>query len=87
MEITVDIDETVGLQLRDEVGRQRTSMSALVEAGLRRVLRADTRAGDPGGLPPLPRWNSGGHLVNIDNREELYQAMDGDEFYPSLEEG
>ena len=36
---------------------------------------ANAEASKPDGLLPLPRWNSGGHLVNIDNREELRRAM------------
>ena len=48
--------------------------------------RQSAEAREPDHLPPLPKWNSGGHLVNIDNREELYRAMDGDEFYRRLGE-
>ena len=52
-------------------------MSALVEAGLRRVLAEpaplDAQASE---LPPLPSWNSGGALVDIANRDELYRAME-----------
>ena len=51
-------------------------MSALVEAGLRRVLAPEVAADKPDKLLPLPTWNSGGHLVNIDDRDALYQAME-----------
>ena len=52
-------------------------MSALVEAGLRRVLATPDVPGEPPkALPPLPTWNSGGHLVNIDDRDALYRAME-----------
>ena len=30
-------------------------------------------------MPPLPSWNSGGFLVDIDDRDALYQAMEEDE--------
>ena len=30
----------------------------------------------PGPLPPLPTWDSGGHLVDIDDRDALYRAME-----------
>ena len=51
-------------------------MSALVEAGLRRVLAPEVAATKADDLPPLPTWNSGGHLVNIDDRDALYRAME-----------
>ena len=52
-------------------------MSALVEAGLRRVLAPSVATGEPQpSLPPLPTWDSGGHLVDIDDRDALYRAME-----------
>ena len=52
-------------------------MSALVEAGLRRVL-SDRVPGEnkPEELPPLPSWHGGKELVDIANREELYGVME-----------
>jgi hypothetical protein len=47
-----------------------------VEAGLRRVLTPDS-ADEADDLPPLPTWNNGGHLVNIDDRDALYRAIEG----------
>ena len=55
-------------------------MSALVEAGLRRVLAAPAVAGrQPDTLPPLPTWNSGGFRVDIADRDALYRVMEEDE--------
>lgn len=52
-------------------------MSELVEAGLRRVLAPPVATGNPQDpLPPLPTWDSGGHLVDIDDRDALYRAME-----------
>ncbi len=80
MKTTLNIDDSVMQRLREEAARRGTTMSALVEAGLRRVLApelpAADKADDP---PPLPTWNSGGHLVNIDDRDALYRAMEEDE--------
>ena len=54
-------------------------MSALVEAGLRRILAEPATTGEQAeDLPPLPSWNSGGHLVDIANRDELYRVMEED---------
>ena len=78
MKTTLNIDDTVMRRLREEAARRRTTMSALVEAGLRRVL-ADSDAEDEDAklLPPLPSWKSGGQRVDISNREELYGVMEG----------
>ncbi len=55
-------------------------MSALVEAGLRRVLAAPVDAGKRlDALPPLPTWNSGGFRVDISDRDALYRFMEEDE--------
>lgn len=79
MKTTLNIDETVMQRLREEAARRGTTMSALVEAGLRRVLaeRAPSE-GKSDALPPLPVWRSGGFKVDIANREELYRILDAD---------
>ena len=52
-------------------------MSALVEAGLRRVLAEPSPSEDERDtLPVLPSWRSGGALLDISNRAELYKVMD-----------
>ena len=79
MKTTLNIDDTVMQRLREEAARRGTTMSALVEAGLRRMLD-DAPAHDDEGdaLPPLPSWPCGGTLVDVSNREELYRAMEED---------
>lgn len=79
MKTTLNIDDTVMRRLREEAARRRTTMSALVEAGLRLVL-ADSGSEDtePSQLPPLPSWQSGGQRVDISNREELYGVIEGE---------
>ena len=79
MKTTLNIDDSVMQRLREEAARRGTTMSALVEAGLRRVLAPEVAAKRPEELPPLPSWNSGGHLVDIDDRDALYRAMEEDE--------
>ncbi|MCY3732517.1 MAG: hypothetical protein OXF98_14360 [Rhodospirillaceae bacterium] len=77
MKTTLNIDDSVMQRLREEAARRGTTMSALVEAGLRRVLAPSVAAGEPQpSLPPLPTWDSGGHLVDIDDRDALYRAME-----------
>ncbi len=77
MKTTLNIDDTVMRRLREEAVRRGTTMSALVEAALRRILDEPSSPDDRRDeLPPLPTWNSGGLLVDVSNREELYRAME-----------
>lgn len=79
MKTTLNIDDSVMQRLREEAARRGTTMSALVEAGLRRVLAPPSGTGEPSApLPPLPTWDSGGHLVDIDDRDALYRLMEGE---------
>ena len=77
MKTTLNIDDSVMQRLREEAARRGTTMSALVEAGLRRVLASPTAAGEqPEPLPPLPTWRSGGFRVDIADRDALYRVME-----------
>jgi hypothetical protein len=49
-------------------------MSDLVETALRLLLRSQRRRGK---IPVLPKFRSGGALVDIADRDALYQAMEG----------
>ena len=73
MKTTLNIDDQVMTQLKQEAARQGKTMSELVETALRQLLR--TRR-EPVELPELSTFRSGGALVDIDNREALYNAMD-----------
>jgi hypothetical protein len=74
MKTTLNIDDTVMAELKQEAARQGRTMSDLVETALRLLLRSRRRRGD---LPPLPSFRSGGALVDVADREALYQAMEG----------
>lgn len=75
MKTTLNIDDQVMQRLREEAARQGRTMSELVEAGLRRLLdefeEAPHRVREP-----LPLWHSGGALVDVSDREALYDRMD-----------
>jgi hypothetical protein len=74
MKTTLNIDPAVMAQLKREAARRGCTMSELVESALRLLLQpSKTRSK----LPPLPTFRSGGHLVDIADRERLYQAMEG----------
>ena len=76
MKTTLNIDDSVIQRLREEAARRGTTMSALVEAVLRRVLAAPEADEPPPALPTLPSWNGGQELVDISDRDALYRAME-----------
>ena len=72
MKTTLNIDDTVMRRLREEAARRGTTMSALVEAGIRRILdEGRPAAPDPASLPALPKWRSGGTRVDVSDRSGL----------------
>lgn len=75
MKTTLNIAEPVMAHLKEEAARRGTTMSALVESALRRFLGGRGEAGDRE-LPALPSFASGGHLVDIADREAVQRAMD-----------
>ncbi|MCE5278705.1 MAG: DUF6364 family protein [Planctomycetaceae bacterium] len=73
MKTTLNIDDGVMKRLKEEAARQGRTMSELVEAALRTSLKQPHRHRK---APPLPTFDSGGALVDIANREALYEAME-----------
>jgi hypothetical protein len=76
MKTTLNIDDSVIERLKAEAARRRTTMSALVEEGIRLVLQEPGRPARAE-LPPLPTFHGGEHLVDVSDRDALYRAMDG----------
>ena len=74
MKTTLNIDGTVMARLKREAARQGRTMSELVETALRLSFRARKRKAE---IPPLPSFRSGGALVDVADRDALYQAMEG----------
>lgn len=76
MKTTLIIDDGVMTRLREEAARQGRTLSELVEAALRRMLN-DRRGEGRKKLSPLPSFQGGRALVDISDREALYQSMEG----------
>jgi hypothetical protein len=74
MKTTLNIDASVMARLKREAARRGCTMSELVETALRLLLQSRDPRPE---LPALPIFKSGGHLVDIADREALYQAMEG----------
>jgi hypothetical protein len=75
MKTTLNIDDSLMQRLKREAARQGKTMSQLVEAALRLLFQQARRERPE--LPPLPSFSSGGALVDVANREGLYEAMEG----------
>jgi plasmid stability protein len=74
MKTTLNIDDTVVAELKREAARQGRTMSELVETALRLLLRSQRKRVP---LPDLPKFDGGKPLVDIADRNALYDAMDG----------
>jgi hypothetical protein len=74
MKTTLNIDDTIMAELKREAARQGRTMSKLVESALRLLLRSHRKREK---LIALPTFHSGGTLVDIADRNALYQAMEG----------
>jgi hypothetical protein len=76
MKTTLNIDDTVMARLRQESARSGRTMSQLVEAGLRLLFQSGKRSAKPK-LKPLPKFHGGKPLVEIADRDALYDVMEG----------
>ena len=88
MKATFDISERLLLRLGEVAERRGTTVSALVEAGIFQILsedrammkeKADAEENPLSAeelMEGLPKWRGGKLLVDITNKEELYQVMD-----------
>lgn len=73
MKTTLNIDDNVMADLKREAARQGRTMSELVETALRLLLQSQRRRVK---IKPLPTFHGGGELVDIADRNALYDAME-----------
>ncbi|MBX3027160.1 ribbon-helix-helix protein, CopG family [bacterium] len=74
MKTTLIIDDRVMRKLKQEAAARRQTVSALVEAALRQYLAVKAA---PRELPALPSADLGAPLVDVADRDALYQALEG----------
>jgi hypothetical protein len=74
MKTTLNIDDRVMGDLKREAARQGRTMSELVETALRLMFSAQRKRTK---IRPLPKFHGGGELVDIADRNALYDAMEG----------
>jgi hypothetical protein len=72
MKTTLAISDSTMRAIKREAARRRVTMSELVEAAIRRLLKEKERAPE---LPDLPEFETGGARINVANRDALYEAM------------
>ena len=73
MKTTLNISDVVMKQLKQVAAQKGKTISELVEIALRTMLRNQK---GPEKLRELPSFNGGEFLVDISNRNCLYDAMD-----------
>ncbi len=76
LKTTLNIDDSVMARLRREAARQNRTMSELVEAALRLLFHSGQQQRKKK-LSPLPTFRGGKPLVNIADRNALYDVMEG----------
>lgn len=74
MKTTLNLDDSVMIALKREAAHRGCTMSELMESALRLLLRQKTSRRK---LPPLPTFDGGEQLVDVADRDTLYQAMEG----------
>ncbi len=82
MKTTLEIPDALMRELKAKAARDGKTMSELVESALRTLL---DELPEPRKLPPMPTFNSGGFLVNIDSRAEYLDALE-DEAQPEADD-
>jgi len=75
MKTTLVLDDTVVRRLKERAAQDRVTMSALVETALRRLLDEPDQSAV---LRPLPLFKNRRLLVDVADRESLYDAMERD---------
>lgn len=72
MKTTLVIDDGVLRALKQRAAAEGKTISALVESALRMLLQERARSRE---LPPLPAFDAE-LLVDVDDRDALYRAME-----------
>ncbi len=76
MKTTLVIPDPVVQRLREEATRGGKTQSEIVEAALRRYFQALESPPPP--LPPLPTFDGGPLLIDVDDRDALMDLLDED---------
>lgn len=75
MKTTLVLDDALVEQVRQRARERGVSMSSIVEEAIMRLL-VEPAASEDQPLLDLPSFNSGGWLVDITDRNAIYDALD-----------
>lgn len=73
MKTTLNISDVTWNALKREAARRQQTMSSLVEAALRSFLQEPQKSSE---LPPLPKFDMGDSLVDVSDRNALFDTLD-----------
>jgi len=74
MKTTLVLDDALVDRVRERAKERGVSMSSIVEEAIVRMLTEKAPPNDP--PLELPSFNSGGYLVDITDRNAMYDALD-----------
>ncbi len=74
MRTTINLPDALAEQAKARARDEGRTFTSLVEEGLRAVLGSPEQTPEP--LPPLPTWSGGRMLVDIDDRDALWDLLD-----------
>jgi hypothetical protein len=74
MKTTLVLNDALAARLKREAQRQGRTMSEIVEEALHLLFNWNEKK--PKRLPKLPRFDGGELLVDISDRDALYEAME-----------
>ena len=74
MKTTLVLDDALVEQVRQRARERGVSMSSIVEEAIVRMLTEKATSDQP--PLELPSFNSGGYLVDITDRNAMYDALD-----------
>ncbi len=73
MKTTFLLPDKLMQQLKELAARESRSLSSVVQDAVHQYLAQPIRPVD---VPPLPVFDGGGLLVDVSNRDALYDALD-----------
>jgi hypothetical protein len=68
------IDDAVFVRIKHEAAKRKSAIPSVIEAALRETLHRKPARKRP---KPLPAFHGGEELLNISDRNALYDAMEG----------
>lgn len=75
MRTTLNLPDSLAEEAKERAAAEGRTLTSLVEEGLRLVLR---RQHEPPAREPLPTFDGGGFLLDLDDKDALWEILDAD---------